>query len=118
MEEIFIRFPLISEYIMKHLNNKTVSNLNKSSKVLRSSSQTGRHFWIRMINNYKQGLRMIQDFDRASGAEIPWEAFALHLGNSGEASGQSGPPSSANPDKGSTDEIANPWKKVLSLIPL
>ena len=117
MEEIFIRFPLISECIMKHLNNKTVSNLNESSKVLRSSIQNGRHFWIRVINNYKQGLRMIQDFERASGAEIPWEASVLHLGNSGKANGQSDSPSSDSPDKGSTDEVANQWEKVMKNLP-
>ena len=51
-EDICLRFPYIGENILRHLDDKSLSNLKLSCKSICAFIQYQRWFWIRIIQKY------------------------------------------------------------------
>ena len=59
-EDICLRFPYIGEIILKHLDDKSLSNLKLSCKSICAFIQYQKWFWIRIIQRY---IGRIKDVD-------------------------------------------------------
>ena len=59
-EDIYLRIPYIGENILRHLDDKSLSNLKLSCKSICAFIQYQRWFWIRIIQRY---IGKIEDVD-------------------------------------------------------
>ena len=76
-EDICLRIPYLGEKILRHLDDKSLSNLKLSCKSICAFMQYQRWFWIRIIQRY---IGKIEDVDETWQTAIDkGQLISLHI---------------------------------------
>ena len=73
MEDIFIRFPQISELVLKNLDNQSLVKCRLVSRKLKTCIDEEKILWLRIIQKY------YEDLDRYPCSEFPRKMWKMVL---------------------------------------